>query len=203
MSWNKFIGWLLWQINRSICSTLKYKVSNEPAGQSLFALWHGQSFPLFFWGQHRKLCILPVKGWRGDAIEYLAKKYKYKTVRFLEAGTPLERSKSLEQLIQTIKERCDAAIAVDGPPKPLVYHRAKSGILYLSQKMGLPIAPAGIKIKRKISLLWRWDRYELPLPWSEVEIRFGKPFIATEKTTIQELEEEIDRLSSEFQSGED
>jgi len=174
---------------------------NEPAGQALFATWHGQSFPLFYWAQHRKLCLLPIETWRGETIAYLAEKYGYRTVRTQEKGTPLERSKSLSELINIIKEGYEAAIAVDGPPEPMIYHKAKPGILYLSQKTGIPIVPVGIRMKKKIILFWRWDKYEIPLPWSEVEINFGKSFVAGEKTTTQELEESLSRLSGESQNA--
>lgn len=184
----RLLSWLLWRINLAICSTLKYEVTNEPSGQALFALWHGQSFPVFYWARHCKLCINPIESWRGDTIAYLAEKYGHRTIRLLEKGTPLERSKNLTELIQIIKGGCEAAIAVDGPPRPLIHHKAKPGILYLSGKTGVPIVPVGIKMKRKVILFWRWDRYEIPLPWSEVEINFGKPFIASEKTTTEELE---------------
>jgi len=182
------ISWLLWKINVLISSTLRYKVKNEPSSPVLFAVWHGQSFPLFYWAQHRKLCLIPIETWRGDVIEYLAKKYGYRTVRLLEKGTPLERSKNITELIQVIQEGYDSAIAVDGPPRPLISHKAKPGILYLSQKTRMPIVPVGINMKRKFILFRRWDKYEIPLPWSEVEINFGKPFVANEKTTTQELE---------------
>ena len=184
----KLISWLLWKTNVLISSTLRYKVKNEPSSPVLFAVWHGQSFPLFYWAQHRKLCLIPIETWRGDVIEYLAKKYGYRTVRLLEKGTPLERSKNITELIQVIQEGYDSAIAVDGPPRPLISHKAKPGILYLSQKTRMPIVPVGINMKRKFILFRRWDKYEIPLPWSEVEINFGKPFVANEKTTTQELE---------------
>lgn len=184
----RLISWLLWKTNVLISSTLRYKVKNEPSRRVLFAVWHGQSFPLFYWAQHRKLCLIPIETWRGDVIDYLAKKYGYKTVRLLEKGTPLERSKNITELIQVIQEGYDCAIAVDGPPKPLISHKAKPGILYLSQKTRMPIVPVGINMKRKFILFRRWDKYEIPLPWSEVEINFGRPFVANEKTTTQELE---------------
>jgi len=200
MNMIRIIAWFYWLFNLIICSTLKYKIIDEPAHQAIFALWHGQTFPLFFWAQHRKFCIFPTAIWRGEIITYLAEKHGHRTVRFIEKGTPLEIGKALFAFIKNIREGCDAAIAVDGPPKPL--HRSvKPGILFLSQKTGIPIVPAGINMKRKVILFWRWDRYEIPLPWSEVEIKFGKPFIADEKTTTQELEELLLQLSPESESA--
>jgi len=199
----KFIIWLLWRFNLLICSTLKYKAVNEPSGQSLFAVWHGQTFPLFYWARHRKLCLLPIETWRGDAIAYLAESYGYRSIRLFEKGTPLERSKNLTELLKAIEQGYEVPLAVDGPPLPLIHHKAKSGILFLSQKTGLPVIPVGIKMKRKIVLPWRWDRYEIPLPWSEVEINFGGPFVATQINASEGLEKEILRLGGEYQSGAD
>lgn len=206
----RFLSWLFWRINLLVCSTLKYKAINEPAGQAphrmvpgqaLFALWHGQTFPLFYWAQHRKLCLFPTAAWRGEMIYYLAKKYGYRTIRYSEEGTPLEKANNLAELEQIIKVGYDAAIAVDGPPPPLKLHKAKPGILFLSQKTGVPVVPVGICIQRKIVLFWRWDRYEIPLPFSEVNIVFGKPFVAQEGTTTSELEGSLLRLGGGSQNA--
>ncbi len=193
----RFLGWLFWLFNYSLCSTLKYRVNNEPAGQSLFAVWHSGLFSLFFWGTKRKICIIPTNTWRGDSITYLANKYGIKTVRFLEDKSPLERAAVLSDFYNTIVNGYDAAIAVDGPPPPIVSHQAKAGILFLSQKTGVPVVATGVKIKRKITLFWRWDKIEIPLPWSEVELNFGKPYLANENSTAQELGAKINELSGE------
>jgi lysophospholipid acyltransferase (LPLAT)-like uncharacterized protein len=180
---------LLFLFNISICSTLKYKITNEPPAPKLFALWHGQTFPLFYWARHRKLCLTPIETWRGGTIAYLAKKYGYITLRIKEKGTPLERSKNLTELITQIKNGYETAIPVDGPPPPLVSRKAKPGILYLSRATGVPIVPIKIKMKKKCICFWRWDKYEIPLPFSEIILDFGKPLVASEKTPISELEQ--------------
>jgi hypothetical protein len=197
----RLLAWLFWGINYLLCSTLKYKTSNEPAGQALFAGWHAHTFPSFFWARHRKVCILPTEIWRGEIIDFTAKKFGLKTFRFLENQNPLQRAKVLEDFMQAIRDGYDAAITVDGPPLPLISHKAKPGILYLSQKTGVPVVPVLFVMKRKLTLFWRWDRSEIPLPWSEVEVKFGRPFIANEKTTTRELEEQLLALGGEAQSA--
>ena len=110
-------------------------------------------------------------------------------MRLKEKASPLERGENLLQLIKAVSSGREAAIAIDGPPEPLIYHKAKPGILYLSQKTKVPIATVKISIKRKLVLFWRWDKFEIPLPWSEVNICFGKPFITNGEISPQELEE--------------
>jgi lysophospholipid acyltransferase (LPLAT)-like uncharacterized protein len=185
----KFVSWLFWALNYLICSTLKYRVSNAPDSPALYALWHGQSFPVFYWARNRKVCIHPTDNWRGDVLTYLGEKYGYKIVRFLERGTPLERSENLVKLMKLFEKGYSAAIAVDGPPKPMIYHKAKPGILFLCQQSNLPLIPVRIKMKKKITLSRRWDKFEIPLPWSEAEINFGKPVLPEENISSSQLEE--------------
>ncbi len=193
----RFLGWLFWLLNSSICSTLRYRIINEPPGHSLFAVWHSDLFPLLYWSSHRKLCIIPTNSWRGDSIDYLANKYGMKTVRYLENKSPLERAAVLSDYYNNIMRGCDAAIAVDGPPPPVVSHVAKSGILFLSQKTGLPVVPVGVMMKRKLVVFWRWDRVAIPLPWSEVTINFGQPYMAAKDSTTQELAARMNALAVE------
>jgi lysophospholipid acyltransferase (LPLAT)-like uncharacterized protein len=185
----KLISWFFWAFNYLICSTVKYRSTDAPDLPALYAIWHGQSFPIFYWARNRKLCIHPTDNWRGDMIVYLGKKYGFKIVRFLERGTPLERSENLVKLMKLFAQGFSAAIAVDGPPKPMVYHKAKPGILFLSQQSNLPIIPVRVNMKKKITLKRRWDKFEIPLPWSEVEINFGRPILPEENISSEQLEE--------------
>ena len=194
---NFFLTRLFWIINYSICSTLKYKVINEPPGHSLFAVWHSDVFALYYWARRRKICILPTETWRGESIVYVANKYGLKVLRFLDSKTPLERAKVLADFISLIKQGYEAAMAVDGPPPPVIHHQAKPGILYLSRKTGVPVVATAVRIKRKIIFFWRWDRIQIPLPWSEVDIHFGPPYLATASSTAEELDAKMNSLAGE------
>ena len=93
--------------------------------------------------------------------------------------------------MKVMEEGYDLLIAVDGPPPPLIYHKAKAGIIYLSRKTRVPIVPIKMNIHKKFIFSKRWDKYEIPIPFSKVEMTFGKPFVADETTTTEQLEESM------------
>jgi lysophospholipid acyltransferase (LPLAT)-like uncharacterized protein len=50
--------------------------------------------------------------------------------------------------------------------------------------------PVSIKVKRKIHLTSRWDKYAIPLPFNQIEVHFHEPMEVT-KDGIPLLKEKI------------
>ncbi len=207
-------GFLFWLANIIICSTLRLKAINletldkihRQGKQIIFASWHGQFFPGIHFYRRWKMCLLPITSLRGQIVASLTRKYGYRVIPYPEFGTPGERIKSAQKVLQTIKEGFDLALVVDGPPEPR-YHKVNPGVLYFSQKTGYPLVPVGIYMERKMTMFWRWDKYEIPLPFSKVVIAFGEPFdVPTEleaaelKKKTKELEEQLHRINETAKS---
>jgi lysophospholipid acyltransferase (LPLAT)-like uncharacterized protein len=194
-------AFFLWLLNITINSTIRLKVLNKETidrihkqgKQIIFAFWHGQSFPLFYYYRNKKMCILPITSLRGKILSLFAKKYGFFTVSYPEFGSPGERIQSTQKVLKTIKEGYDLALAVDGPPDPK-YHKVNPGVLYFSQKTGYSLIPIGVYMKRKITLFWRWDKYEIPLPFSRVVIAFGEPFEIPAELDVTELKKKTKEL---------
>lgn len=82
-------------------------------------------------------------------------------------------------------------ITADGPKGPL--REVKSGTVFLAQKAGAVIIPmtwhgSRVKIFEKT-----WDRFMVPLPFSDITFAYGEPFIPTDsaapgQTTQDRLE---------------
>ena len=51
-------------------------------------------------------------------------------------------------------------------------------------------------MKRKVTLFWRWDKYEVPLPFSEIVIAFGEPFRVPAGIDAVELEKKTAELKA-------
>lgn len=202
-------GFLYWLLNIIINSTLRLKIINEEiigkihqqGKQIIFASWHSQFFPAVYYFRHRKMCVMPITSLRGKIIASVAKKYGYQIIPYPEFGSPGERIQSAQKMLKTIREGFDMALAVDGPPKP-EYHKVNPGVLFFSQKTGYGLVPLGICMKRKITLFWRWDKYEIPLPFSKVVFAFGEPFeipaeleVAELEKKTRELEEKLNRIN--------
>jgi hypothetical protein len=66
----------------------------------------------------------------------------------------------------------DLAITPDGPRGPC--YVVQDGVVLLAQITGLPVVPVAFNIRWKFRLK-SWDRFQIPLPFSQCEIVFGEP----------------------------
>lgn len=82
-------------------------------------------------------------------------------------------ARALRDYYETIvKQQISPAITPDGPKGPV--HEFKPGAVLLAQLTGKPILLVSVAASRT----WRfrtWDRFELPLPFSRVQIAYGEP----------------------------
>jgi lysophospholipid acyltransferase (LPLAT)-like uncharacterized protein len=62
------------------------------------------------------------------------------------------------------------AITPDGPRGPR--YQVQEGVILLSQVTGLPIVPYCYRLSYKLTLK-SWDRFQIPLPFSQCEVVFG------------------------------
>lgn len=77
---------------------------------------------------------------------------------------------ALASIVDALRDHNVAGHIVDGPRGPA--RRIKPGLVLLAQRTGAHIAPVYVAYRRA----WEarsWDRFQVPLPWSAVLIRFG------------------------------
>jgi hypothetical protein len=93
----------------------------------------------------------------------------------------------------------DLAITPDGPRGPR--YIVQEGVIALAQLTGRPIVPASQLLLWKICLK-SWDRFQIPLPFSRVRMKFGEPLIVPREASEnerealrQELEKRIKNLT--------
>jgi hypothetical protein len=67
----------------------------------------------------------------------------------------------------------------------------------LAHRANAKIVPVRLDIKRSIKLR-SWDRFQIPLPFSEVRVVFGDGFFVTEELTEKYLNECHRRLENEL-----
>jgi lysophospholipid acyltransferase (LPLAT)-like uncharacterized protein len=73
-----------------------------------------------------------------------------------------------------VKQQVSPAITPDGPRGPV--HEFKQGAVVLAQLTGKPILPIAVSASRTLRFT-TWDRFELPVPFSRVQISIGDPVI--------------------------
>ena len=161
------------------CATLRIRQYDREKLEALGArdelaivsIWHDELFALI----HKRgaLKLLTVVSQSRDG-EYLAR-----LLQALGIGTVRGSSSrgGLGVLLKTAKrmrdERCHTVITVDGPRGPR--HVAKHGAIILAQRTPAHIVPVRLFLHSAIRFK-SWDRFQLPLPFSRVDIVFGEPY---------------------------
>jgi lysophospholipid acyltransferase (LPLAT)-like uncharacterized protein len=162
----------IWAIER----TLRHRSVGEAAmrsyrrlgpGRLLFAMWHGDHFPIFSYARDSGVCVVVSRSPDGEILARLLRRRGHRVVR----GSPTRGATSaMINLARVVNEGCDAAIAVDGPRGPV--HQAKPGIVLLAKITGCPIVPLGVGMSRS-KTFGSWDGFRLPLPFSRTVIAVG------------------------------
>jgi len=170
---------LYWSM-QIVCRTLRFDFRakdhfdrTKQQHNVLFAVWHQATFVMFYLYRRKKVCILVSAETRGQVLGKCAAWMGYTVVPVPLGEGRFESARGLARMIKLIKQGYDAVIAVDGPTGPLF--QIKPGVFYLSQKGKVPIIPVEVEAPRRLTLFWRWDKYFVPLPFSRVSVRLGRP----------------------------
>jgi hypothetical protein len=63
----------------------------------------------------------------------------------------------------------------DGPLGPA--RQVKHGVIRLAADLGMILLPASAAARPRLVLARRWDRMELPLPFSRIRLTIGPPIV--------------------------
>lgn len=168
----------------------------------LVVFWHAKHISLFPLVEGFDAWILTNRSFRGQVIAALAGHFGYHSI-ILDHKHGEELQELLDGLLQ--KHRC-LAIAVDGPLGPL--HRVRPSLVRLASQLKLLVVPLSVAAQPKIVMRRRWDKMEIPLPFSRVLFGVGKSFKVPPDMQADEIElwmetvrkniEETDQMIDKF-----
>ncbi len=188
-------GALLYLSIMLVCKSLRIKIRGEnefyelkKKSNLLISVWHQSTFVLFFIYRRHKAYLLVSAKTRGRILGQCAKWLGYKPLPISEEKDTISATSTL-RTIKILKKEGDMIIAVDGPLGPAF--EVKPGILYISQKAKAPIVPINFHASLRFSLFWRWDKYIIPLPFSEVKVNAGKAIVPDEKADLKKRLDEL------------
>lgn len=149
---------------------------NRPA---IIALYHGELLPLVLYGAFReKLATVVSKHSDGEIIARVLQRLGYYTVRgSTDSGRSKGGKEALLELKRLLEKGYHIAVTVDGPKGPCC--EVKEGILFLSWFLKRPIYPVRVEVKG--FRLPTWDKFLVPLPFSELRIKLGEPIVVKTK----------------------
>jgi len=173
-------------------SSLRIKILNKPDDLSdkVFIFWHSKMLIGWWLFKKENFSALISKSSDGDILSKLLQGWQYDVFR----GSSSKGGKdALEKIIQGNKS---AVITPDGPRGPA--KKMKNGALIISNKTGFPIIPVKIDYSKKKVLNKSWDKFEIPLPFSECKVSFGKSCLYKEFLSDDELLNYKQEISSQM-----
>lgn len=178
------------------CSTLRIRETGREAFDALAAegkpamvcLWHDELFALMHVRRTLKVVTVVSQSKDGEYLARLLQALGLKTARGSSSKGGLKALLHAARLMR--QEKYNGCITVDGPRGPR--HRVKPGAIILAFKTPAYIIPTRLFL-HKAKIFRSWDRFQLPLPFSKVDIVFGPPYLLT-AAELTEAELERERL---------
>jgi hypothetical protein len=202
-----FFSNLIYAIVRFIASTLRLTLVGEDKieatrasyGGAILASWHGRTLVPVTHYRGRGYWAMISTSRDGNVQNRLFRKFGFSTVR----GSTSARG-AVASALRMAKELRDGAVLAhtpDGPRGPS--HVVHPGAIFLAQKSGCPIIPAGVSADPAWHLS-TWDSYLVPMPFARAAIVYGEPMLVPSKLDdagrgelCARLGDEIRRLEAE------
>ncbi len=148
----------------------------------IYVFWHSKTFMIMPLYRHSNIAVLTLLDWKNYFYDKLCRLFGHRTV---PVTSDADAARKLKKLLD---EGMRVALALDGPRGPRGVIRP--GAVYLALKTKRPIITVDIKVSKSIRFNNRWDKYEIPLPFSETILTTSKPIYAEGKSADQ-LKDEI------------
>lgn len=172
VAWVAVIGLVAWSKSwRSNLDELKKLDALIADRVPLIAVfWHGNYLPLFILAKGRSAVVVTNNSFRGSVIAGISQTFGYQTVQIGAGNEGSMRDVLVELQFRHVPL---IAVALDGPLGPR--HTVRARTLALAADLGYRLLPIAAVSDRKLVLSSRWDKMELPLPFSRVSVRLGEP----------------------------
>ncbi len=166
----------------------------------IYAFWHQRQ--VFFTVSHRgdKMACLISKSADGEMIA--------ETIRLccgvgsVRGSTSRGASDAVRAMIKTLRSGYDMGITPDGPKGPK--EEVKEGVIYLAQKLRVPILPITNAQSNRLVLRKTWDQFQIPLPFGRSVVVYGEPIEVGPdddlKAKAAELKRALDRITAEAEA---
>jgi len=188
-------GTCRWQVNGRENITLA-ESSKRPL---LWVFWHGQLSPMVTFLNRfydpRNIVMVTIGGdERGQILQQFARSLHASPHAVDMSGNPMAAGRAVLRIIQEMKAGKHSFIAPDGPDGPPF--EPKPGALFLAKKARAALIPVGAYARPAYNLR-RWDKYNIPLPFSRIQLEVGPPIFVDKAVDEEQLSSQLsDTLST-------
>jgi lysophospholipid acyltransferase (LPLAT)-like uncharacterized protein len=202
---HRLLAWFIVGLARTVIATLRVRWKDTSgyleagnAAPAIYSAWHNRlalAIPVYEMYVHPRsrgagLAALVSASKDGGFLAAILERFKAQPVR---GSTTRRGPQALLELTTWAERGFDLAITPDGPRGPC--YEVQSGVMALAQVTGLPIVPFSCHVPWKIQIK-SWDHFQIPLPFSRCEMRFGEPIRVSRDVTDDErnlLREELEK----------
>ncbi|MBI5246575.1 MAG: lysophospholipid acyltransferase family protein [Elusimicrobia bacterium] len=137
----------------------------------IYAFWHQRQ--AFFTVSHRgdNMSMLISRSVDGEMIAETIRRCC--GVLSVRGSSTRGASDAVRGLIKALRSGYDIGITPDGPKGPKC--EIKEGVMYLAQKLGVPILPITNAQSNRLVLKGSWDHFQVPMPFGRSVVVYGKP----------------------------
>ena len=199
--WRRALVWIIAAAIRLIASTLRWRWEFHPGLAAnrhrpvIFCTWHNRILlsPMIYRGYIRHVQQAPrlaavVSASRDGAI--IAGVLEQFAIACVRGSSSRRGSQAMLELITAMEAGYDLAVTPDGPRGPR--YVAQMGAIALAQLTAKPLIPSACNVHWKVCLK-SWDRFQVPLPFSRVMMRFGEPMSIPADGEREALRAELQR----------
>ncbi|MBI5629424.1 MAG: lysophospholipid acyltransferase family protein [Elusimicrobia bacterium] len=162
----------------------------------IYAFWHQRQ--VFFTWSHRgdPAAVLVSRSRDGELI---ARTMRLSRLSALRGSSTRGAVPAVRGMIEALDSGLDLGVTPDGPKGPA--REVKPGVIYLAQKLQIPILPITNALSRRIEFKRAWDRFQVPLPFGKAALCYGAPISVAldddHSKKAKELEEALNLLTEE------
>ena len=161
---------------------------------SVYALWHGEQILPLCLNSGRQIVAMCSMSKDGEIQAGVLRDFDFIAVR---GSTSKRAERALIETIRYARKGHFVAFTVDGPKGPI--HKVKSGLLLVSQKVGIRLIPISAIAKHSLTFSKSWDKFKLPLPFSKTVAVYGNPIKIEKEDDLEQkalmVETELNKLS--------
>jgi lysophospholipid acyltransferase (LPLAT)-like uncharacterized protein len=175
-------------------ATSRYKIDGKEnliaarsvKGAAVWVVWHNRQLGALVLHQDINLGSVISQSFDGELIARVVKRLGHSPLR---GSSTRGGTGALKALLRHAKNGFDVSITPDGPKGPR--YQVQKGAAFAAIRTGLPVLPLGVAATPKKVFTKSWDNFQLPLPFSTVQIVYGKPLHFKKDDPIDEVQEEI------------
>lgn len=151
----------------ALAKTLRFKWTGSPLpDECIVAFWHSKMIAGWYVSKENAVALVsPSRD--GDYLTSVLEKWRYTVVRGSSSKKGMEALEEAMAMTSTGNAK-RIVITPDGPRGPAEV--MKRGAFIAAKKLGLPLIFLHINYRSSYKLTKSWDKFEIPLPFSAVDI---------------------------------